>query len=233
MASDLLVTDYLRLGLAFDRLEEGFVDAYTGDPTLRAQIAAAPAPEPAQLARRARELAAELPADLDADRAAFVGAHLRALECSARKFAGEEIGFVDEVSAYFDVDIAMGDEQTYRQAHADLAVALGVDDATDDRLRLQLRATGATWQHVADQLGYRSRQAAQLAVRRYLDAHQPDPDAERGVTSETLRLLTSTLFNQLATARAAGDSDAVVRISKEIRSIGAESSKLNGLYRPG
>lgn len=97
---------------------------------------------------------------------------------------------------------------------------------------LQLRATGATWQHVADQLGYRSRQAAQLAVRRYLDAHQPDPDAERGVTSETLRLLTSTLFNQLATARAAGDSDSVVRISKEIRSIGAESSKLNGLYRP-
>ena len=129
-----LVTEYLRLGLAFDRLEEGFVDAYTGDPALRADVADAPAPDPAQLARRARELAAELPAGLDADRATFIGAHLRALECSARKFAGEQIGFVDEVSAYFDVDIAMGDEETYRGAHTDLADALGEPDATGDRL---------------------------------------------------------------------------------------------------
>ena len=30
-------------------------------------------------------------------RADFVATHLRALECSARKFAGEDIGFVDEV----------------------------------------------------------------------------------------------------------------------------------------
>ncbi|MFZ2241626.1 MAG: DUF885 domain-containing protein, partial [Gordonia amarae] len=40
-----LVDDYLRLGLAFDRLEEGFVDAYTGDPALRAEVANATAPE--------------------------------------------------------------------------------------------------------------------------------------------------------------------------------------------
>ena len=30
-----IIDDYLRLGLAFDRVEEGFVDAYTGDPALR------------------------------------------------------------------------------------------------------------------------------------------------------------------------------------------------------
>ena len=45
-----LVTDYLRLGLAFDRLEEGFVDAYTGDPALKAEVENAPAPDPARLA---------------------------------------------------------------------------------------------------------------------------------------------------------------------------------------
>lgn len=129
------VTEYLRLGLAFDRLEEGFVDAYTGDPALRAEAQNAPTPDPAELARRARALRDELPAGLPADRAEFVGSHLRALEVSGRKFAGEEIGFVDEVEAYFDVRIEAGDEAIYRDAHARMADALGVPGATGDALR--------------------------------------------------------------------------------------------------
>ncbi|GAA1481668.1 hypothetical protein GCM10009624_21080 [Gordonia sinesedis] len=129
-----LVTDYLRLGLAFDRLEEGFVDAYTGDPALRAEVDAGPAPDPVDLAARARALAADLPGELPPDRAAFVGAHLTAIQCSARKFAGEPVGFVDEVRQYFDVDIALGDPAGYRESHAALAVALDVPGATDDTL---------------------------------------------------------------------------------------------------
>lgn len=129
-----LTTDYLRLGLAFDRLEEGFVDAYTGDPALRAEVASGPAPDPARLADRARGLRGELPAGLPADRAAFIDAHLRALECSARKFAGEPIGFVDEVRAYFDVDISLADTDDYRKAHGELGSALGVPDASGPML---------------------------------------------------------------------------------------------------
>ncbi|MCT1355797.1 DUF2268 domain-containing protein [Gordonia sp. p3-SID1431] len=134
-ASDPLVAEYLRLGLAFDRLERGFVDAYTGDPALKAEVENAPAPDPARLADRARGLLADLPGALDAARAEFIGAHLSALECSARKFAGDDVGFIDEVRAYFDVDIAMADPDRYRQAHADLAEALGVPGATGDELR--------------------------------------------------------------------------------------------------
>ncbi|MGW5522669.1 DUF885 domain-containing protein [Gordonia sp. NPDC003950] len=133
-AESTFVTDYLRLGLAFDRLEEGFVDAFTGDPALRAEVQAAAAPEPSRLADTARGLLADLPGDLDDDRAAFIAAHLRALECSARKFAGEDIGFIDEVRAYFDVDIALGDTDDYRAAHRDLAAALGVEGATGAQL---------------------------------------------------------------------------------------------------
>ncbi|MGO3325711.1 DUF885 domain-containing protein [Gordonia sp. (in: high G+C Gram-positive bacteria)] len=133
--SDDPVLEYLRIGLAFDRLEEGFVDAYTGDPALRAEAQNAPRPDPADLATRARDLLKRLPDGLPVDRAEFVGSHVRALECSARKFAGEDVGFVDEVRAYFDVDIAPADPDTYRQAHSDLATALGVPGATDDVLR--------------------------------------------------------------------------------------------------
>lgn len=118
MEAHPLVTEYLRLGLAFDRLEGGFVDAYTGDPALRREVDNAPVPEPRQLARRAAELRAGLgDAGLTPERTEFLDVHLRALECSGRKFAGDDIGFVDEVRAYFDVDIAPGDVEDYQDAH--------------------------------------------------------------------------------------------------------------------
>jgi hypothetical protein len=46
--------EYVRLGLRFDRLEPGFVDAYTGDPQVRAQVADEPAPTAHQLRDQAR-----------------------------------------------------------------------------------------------------------------------------------------------------------------------------------
>lgn len=118
MEAHPLVIEYLRLGLAFDRIEEGFVDAYTADPRLRQEVGNAPKPEPRELAKTAARLRAELPnAGLPAQRSEFIDVHLRALECSGRKFAGDDIGFVDEVRAYFDVEIAPGDPADYQEAH--------------------------------------------------------------------------------------------------------------------
>ncbi|NLG54257.1 MAG: DUF885 domain-containing protein [Rhodococcus sp.] len=118
MEPDPLVRQYLLLGLSFDRLEEGFVDAYTGDAALRRQVENASPPDPRELAATARTLRGELDSSgLSAQRVAFLDAHLKALECSARKFSGDDVGFVDEVYAYFDVRIARGDEDEYRQAH--------------------------------------------------------------------------------------------------------------------
>ncbi len=80
-----VVREYLLLGLRFDRLVEGFVDSYTGDPALRRQVDNEPVPDPAALARRAGELRAELSSsDLSEPRAQFLSAHLTALECSGR-----------------------------------------------------------------------------------------------------------------------------------------------------
>jgi hypothetical protein len=136
-----LVTEYLRLGLAFDRLEEGFVDAYTGDPALRREVQNAPAPQPRELARRAAELRAAVPeAGLAPQRAAFLDAHLRALECSGRKFAGDDIGFVEEVSAYFDVDIAPGGVDDYRDAHRQMDEVLAGDGPLAERVAAHRKA---------------------------------------------------------------------------------------------
>jgi hypothetical protein len=127
MNAATLIREYLVLGLRFDRIEEGYVDSFTGDPELRRLVDNEPPPEPADLARQAERLLAELGAasELDAARADFIGAHLRALACAGRKFAGQDVGFVDEVEAYFDVHITKGDPEQYRQAHVKLEKALG------------------------------------------------------------------------------------------------------------
>jgi hypothetical protein len=120
-----LPLEYVQLGLRFDRLEPGFVDAYTGDPRIRARVADEPAPTPQQLAQQARTLLGELDAaGLPADRADYLRGQLTGLECSARKMSGEPIGFVDEVAGYFQVDVVLGDEAQYAAAHAELNALL-------------------------------------------------------------------------------------------------------------
>ncbi|MGY1808948.1 DUF885 domain-containing protein [Blastococcus sp. SYSU D00669] len=117
--------EYVRLGLRFDRLESGFVDAYTGDPRIRAEVQDEPAPTPQQLRDRARDLLRELDsADLPDDRTAFLRGQLTGLECSARKMSGEPVRFVEEVSAYFQVDVELGDPAVYAAAHAELETLL-------------------------------------------------------------------------------------------------------------
>ena len=139
MDATTVIREYLLLGLRFDRVEEGYVDSFTGDPALRAAVAAEPPPDPAELAHQAERLIAELPGGLDAQRADYVAAHLRALACAGRKFAGEDVGFVQEVHDYFDVDIIKGDPDTYREAHRKLDEALGGTGNLADRMQAHRR----------------------------------------------------------------------------------------------
>lgn len=134
MAALDLPLEYVRLGLRFDRLERGFVDAYTGDPRVRAQVDDEPSPTPQQLRDQARGLLRELDAtDLPADRVDFLRGQLTGLECSARRLAGEPVGFLDEVRAYFQVDVALGDEADYAAAHAELDALLPGDGSLAER----------------------------------------------------------------------------------------------------
>jgi len=129
-----LVREYVRLGLRFDRIEQGFVDSYTGDVALRREVEREAPPDPAALRARARELRAETAScGLPADRAAFLEAQLTALECSARRFAGEPVGFVDEVHAYFQARIEPGDPEEYAGAHALLEALLPGDGTLAER----------------------------------------------------------------------------------------------------
>ena len=120
-----LPLEYVRLGLRFDRLESGFVDAFTGDKRIRAEVESEPAPTPQQLRDQARTLLHALDvAGLPEDRAGFLRGQLTGLECTARKMSGEPVGFLDEVRSYFQVDAVLGNEAAYAAAHAELDALL-------------------------------------------------------------------------------------------------------------
>ncbi len=174
MEAHPLVTEYLRLGLAFDRLEEGFVDAFTGDPALRREVQNAPAPQPRELARRAAELRAAVPeAGLAPERTEFLDVHLRALECSGRKFAGDDIGFVEEVRAYFDVDIATGDVDDYRDAHRQMDEVLAGDGPLAERVAAHRKADEIPPERLSACV-----EAFSSALRELVRARYPLPDHE-------------------------------------------------------
>lgn len=178
MQPGTLIRDYLMLGLRFDRIEEGYVDSFTGDPALRRAVADEPAPEPAELARHADRLLADLPevprtGGFTDQRADFIGAHLRALACSARKFAGEPVGFVDEVQAYFDVRISRGDEDRYRAAHARIDEVLGGSGPLADRMAAHRSADEIPPQRLEECI-----HAFSSALRDTVRASFPLPDAE-------------------------------------------------------
>ena len=182
MQPGTLIRDYLMLGLRFDRIEEGYVDAFTGDPELRRLVADEPAPEPAQLLRQAERLLAELPqvprssagpGGFTDQRAAFIGAHLRALACAARKFAGEPVGFVQEVRDYFDVEIARGDPDRYRAAHARLDEVLGGSGPLAERMEAHRSAEEIPPQRLEECI-----HAFSSALRDRVRASYPLPDNE-------------------------------------------------------
>ncbi len=171
--SDAFIREYLLLGLRFDRVEEGYVDSFTGDPALRRAVENEPPPDPADLARQADRLLGEIPQDLDADRAQYLAAHLRALNCAGRKFAGEQVGFVDEVQAYFDVRITKGDPERYREAHAKLDEALGGTGSLAERI--QAHRTG---DEIAPARLEECIHAFSSALRDRVRAEYPLPDTE-------------------------------------------------------
>ncbi|MDT5314885.1 MAG: hypothetical protein QOE74_3905 [Mycobacterium sp.] len=175
MDSSTVIREYLLLGLRFDRVEEGYVDSYTGDPALRVVVASEPPPDPADLARQAERLITELPGadDLDPQRADYIAAHLRALACAGRKFAGEDVGFVQEVHDYFDVDIVKGDPDRYREAHRKLDEALGGTGDLAERMQ-----TYRSGEEIPPERLEECIRAFSSALRDIVRADFPLPDSE-------------------------------------------------------
>lgn len=114
------VRDYQLLGLRIGEHVAGFVDSWFGDPALREAAAEWPRTPP-ELVRDATELRDRLPdSGLSPSRTRYLRAQVVALECTARRLAGEPMPFTTEARAYFDVDVTAGDPDDYQGVHDEL-----------------------------------------------------------------------------------------------------------------
>ena len=132
-----VVARYLELGLRLGRLLDGLVDAYYGPADVKQRVDNEPAPDPARLVRDARALLADLDAgesDLDAHRRRWMHGQVRGLLVTARRFAGESIGFEDEVEECYGVRPTRVSEDELAAAHRRIDAVLPGSGPLGERL---------------------------------------------------------------------------------------------------
>ena len=138
-ASSTIVDRYLELGLRLGRHVDGFVDAYYGPAAVAALVDAEPVVAPLRLSADAAGLIADLDAGveadtLDASRRRWLRAQVVGLHTSARKLAGEPIGYADEVEWCYGVRPTFRDEEALAAAHRRLDEALPGSGAIRERV---------------------------------------------------------------------------------------------------
>ncbi len=124
--------DYVELGLRLGRHVEGLVDAYYGEPAVKERIDVEPVRAPAELVEDAGRLLSEL-GGLEEPRRRWLGAQVVGLETVARKLAGAEIGYSDEVERCYGVRPRHTPEAELEAAHQALGEALPGDGSLSER----------------------------------------------------------------------------------------------------
>jgi hypothetical protein len=138
MSGSSVVERYLLLGLRLGRHVDGFVDAYYGPPELPAAVDAEPLAPPAALAREAGRLIADLDAgtgddEVGPDRRRWVRAQAVGLRTSARRLAGEPLGYLDEVESCYGARPELVPEDDLAAAHRRLDAVLPGDGPLRER----------------------------------------------------------------------------------------------------
>lgn len=127
---------YLLLGLQLGQLIPGLVDAYYGPAELSARVDGEDAPDPAGLATEAAHLLGDLEGSIAAaQRARWLRSQLVGLETVARRLAGEQISYVDEVERCYGVRPALVPEEEFAQAHEALDAALPGEGQVRERFQ--------------------------------------------------------------------------------------------------
>lgn len=108
---------YLVLGLRLGRHIDGLVDAYFGPAELKQQVDGEPLADAAALAAEASSLRASAATD-------WLRAQLLGCETTARRLAGEEIGWAEEVERCYGVPPRRTEESVFEEAHERLDAVL-------------------------------------------------------------------------------------------------------------
>jgi hypothetical protein len=128
---DAVSTDYVRLAFRMEPHIHGLIDAYEGPAGLRET----PPATPGELVREADALLERIASeDIALSRVDYLTAQVTALATLARKLAGEEIAYTDEVRQLFDVDAERVPDDVYAAAVSTLDEVLPGDGPVPERL---------------------------------------------------------------------------------------------------
>jgi hypothetical protein len=117
---------YLELCLRLRRHDDGLVDAYFGPEEIAERIDAEPLRQPSELVADARQL-------IDEVDSSYLRGQLVGLETLARKLAGEEIPYADEVERSYAIRPKRVPEERFEEAHRALDEALPPDGTLAER----------------------------------------------------------------------------------------------------
>jgi hypothetical protein len=134
---DAFGREYARLSFAIERHVPGFIDAYLGPDDLRAALDPGPTgyPQAHALVTATRELLARIPMlDATEGRKGYLTKQVEAMLTTARRVAGEELPYREEVRLLFDIEPVATPEGVYDAAIADLETLLPGDGPIAERL---------------------------------------------------------------------------------------------------
>ncbi len=115
--------DYLRLVLHVCKYVDGYIDHYGGPAALKVEVEAEDKLPIERLQDELAELNVTIPSE-DANRAAYLKAVLRAIDCTLRMQAGEHFDYLEEVNRLYDIRPGLVDEATFTAAHNELDTLL-------------------------------------------------------------------------------------------------------------
>jgi len=124
-----VIERYLELCLRLGRHVDGLVDAYYGPAEIKKRVDEEELHDPAALVQDAVSLRGQ--ADHD-----WLGAQLLGLETVARKLAGEDVQYEDEVERCYGVRPEWVPEETFEAAHRELDEALPGNGSLAERYQV-------------------------------------------------------------------------------------------------
>lgn len=151
---DDIARDYARLAFGLERYIPGFIDAWLGPQEVRSELDSEPAPPPGALVAAARDLLGRIPhMDASEARTGYLTKQAEAMLANARRAAGEELPYREEVRLLFDVEPQATPEGVYDAAINDLDHLLPGDGPVAERMiawRESYRISPETARRVVD-----------------------------------------------------------------------------------
>src|SRR5262245_2656322 len=119
---DGLGEDFVKLALAIEEHQPGYVDSYFGPEEWRQEAKRAGKIPLPSLAKSADRLANEISqsSDMDTQRKDFLARQVTAMQMSLRLLSGEKVSLIEETSALYDVQPQWKEEANFEEAQREL-----------------------------------------------------------------------------------------------------------------